>query len=378
VCGEFADVALSITHDVCGHRSHADCLSEPYDFDNCPVCVGGVASDASSWPSITSPKKPEPRTTDGVNYVLNPGVKKPASTILKVAAWVPVLGARVAETVENSRNPEFLLQHHVPLRTIMDRNGMGLDHFLKAGVVLEDFLKNGYTWPDLLQFEDISGKRGASKLPLQAITIGLQATANHFRTYADAFPYEAVRAHTRFEPVELGELFGLYFPDGGAPLQCEGNADWGARDCVDMGLDMDDLVGLGLEYREQYQSLMMGLNARDVAAMEKKLGVKKEHLSALVEPEVVSKPVSRPAVVKQQVQAPVQTIDCNDGSDYSGSEDEEEAPVHTVRKMAAPVVQARVHRTPRPKSTEAATTTAAAPLTGARRFDRHGALLVTK
>ncbi len=354
VCRKFADIALSIQHEACGHRSHVDCLVEPYDFDNCAACSTSPAVSSSTRTMVIK----EPRTTDGINYVLNPGRKQPASTMAKVAAWVPGLSARFVETVDNTTNPEFLLRHHVPIRDIMEKRNMGLDHFLKAGVTMDDFLINSYTWDDLLVFEDISGRRGSSKLPLQAITIGLQANANHFQAYADAFPYEKVRAHTGFQPYELGELFGLYFPEDGSPLQCEGNCDWRARECVEMGLTMDDLCVLGLQYVDQYDALMAGLNTKDAAVMQKKLGVKPEHLKALLEPPkevAVRVVVAPPPPVK--VRIPVME-----------EQEPEQEPVRIRVATPAPV-QVRTHQAPRPRAR------LAGPVGNAKRFDRHGALL---
>lgn len=361
VCRKFADIALSIQHEACGHRSHVDCLVEPYDFDNCAACAAPVehAVAQSRAAAATAMAIREPRTTDNINYILNPGRKQPASTIAKVAAWVPGLSARFVETIDNTTNPEFLLRHHVPIQDIMIDHDMGLDHFLKAGVTMDDFLTNRYTWDDLLLFEDISGRRGSSKLPLQAITIGLKANANHFQAYADAFPYEKVRAHTGFQPVELGELFGLYFPEDGSPLQCEGNWDWRARECIEMGLTMDDLCVLGLQYVDQYAALMSGLNAKDVATMQKKLGVKPEHLKALMEP-----PQEPVRVVAVAPAPPVR----EHVSEYVREEEPEQIPARM--RVAAPApVQVRVHQAPLPRAK------LVGPVGNAKRFDRHGALL---
>lgn len=359
VCRKFADVALSIQHEACGHRSHVDCLVEPYDFDNCAACAAPTEHAAAPSSRSVAVARREPRTTDKINYILNPGCKQAASTLAKVAAWVPGLSTRFVETIANTTNPEFLLQHHVPIQEIMDDHDMGLDHFLKAGVTMDDFLINRYTWDDLLLFEDISGRRGASKLPLQAITIGLKANANHFQAYADAFPYEKVRAHTGFQPYELGELFGLYFPEDGSPLQCEGNCDWRARECVEMGLTMDDLCVLGLQYVDQYDALMAGLNPKDKAAMQKKLGVKQEHLQALLEP---------PKEVAVVVAAATVAARAREHVVREYVREEEPEPVRM--RVAAPApVQARVHQAPLPRAK------LVGPVGNAKRFDRHGALL---
>ncbi len=381
ICGKFADVALSVDHDVCGHRSHADCLGgEDYNFDYCQLCLNGKDAPPGAAASAAAVRMAvhgtaEPRTTDGVNYILNPGRKQAPSTMLKVAAWVPGLATRVAETIENTRNPEFLLRHRVPILDIMRNNHFGLEHFLKAGVTMQDFLTNCYTWDDLLLFEDISGRKGA-KLPLKAITFGLQANANHFRTYADAFPYQRVRAHTQFAPHELGELFGLFFPEDGAPLQCEGNMDWNARDCVELGLTMDDLRAMGLEYAEQYDMLLDGLTARDAREATQALGVTKEHLAELLPPPTLQ--MAPPPVVLQR--APAQAVAVVEAP---MEEEEEYQPPPRVVRVAPVVVQAQQqvhHQAPRPRRGPAGPTTAPAAAAPAReqRFERHGALLYSK
>jgi hypothetical protein len=287
-CGEPAEEALSIRHRECGHLTHADCLdtSKKPNYKKCGACTGeNVSLSAIASLSPISSSLQEPRTIDGIDYVLRPGLKRNANALMRVAAYVPGLGSRVAENVENSTNPEFLLNNKVPVTTIMKRNKLGLDHFLRAGVTLEDFLKNGYTWKDLVQFEDISGRKGP-KRALQALCVGLQGNATHFRDYPDAFPYAQVKAHTKCDTKDLEQYFGLTFPPDG-PLECMGDQNWSARDCLALGLRMDDLCDLGLMYVEQFQDLLEGLSRHELDSIDAKLGATEAHFKALQSAEVV-------------------------------------------------------------------------------------------
>lgn len=232
-CGQTADEALSIRHRACGCMSHVDCLPDPASPSrhcaqhdpNAPV----KSDDA--WPTIQAHVSAEPRPLDGVDYVLKPGVKQAPSALKTGITPLPpnsylciflFLSSRVVfafdfiqsrrrrKDVSESRflvcfciSPlynifsEFLLNNGVPIDTIIKRNKLGLQHFLKAGITLDDFLKNGYKWKDLLKFDDIAN--GGPERALQALTIGLKASANHFRLYPAAFPVKEVRDHTQFE-----------------------------------------------------------------------------------------------------------------------------------------------------------------------------------
>jgi hypothetical protein len=279
-CGLVADESLSLRHRTCNHMTHADCLVEPINYKLCTQCVNGTSKTGAVIGSAVAPPAfggaAEPHTNDGRNYILNPGKKATESTLKALGSW---LSKQPAENIKTSANPEFLLNNKVPLETIMRQNKLGLDHFMKAGIVLEDFLKNNYSWEDLQKFEYIQkgGKRA-----LQTLCIGLKANANHFRDYPDLFPAKDVQKHIGFENSDYCKSFGLAFAENG-PLMCNGDDNWSAKECVALGLKIDDLMDIGLYYRQQYADLMSDLTRTEAAQAEKNLQTKLEHLEQLVD-----------------------------------------------------------------------------------------------
>jgi hypothetical protein len=252
-------------------------------------------------------------------------------------------------------DPLDLLNHKVPITDVMRKHQLGLDHFLRAGITLEDFLKNGYMWhQDLLQFEDLSGRKGQRRA-MQALTIGMRANATHFRDYPEAFPYADVMKHVGLSQADVCRTFGLVFPEDG-PLECYGDQRWTAKDCVALGLCMDDLVdAAGLRYKQQYEDLMHGLSRREASAAEKALETRIEHVQALVD-------LEEPQVLPQVLpQVPAVRLPQQQQVFY-----EEETPppprrVPLPAVAAAAVVQERIVHTPPPFRTRY------------EKFQRHGA-----
>ncbi len=294
-CGDAAD-EYSVKHRGCGCVTHVECLVDQtrvakhcaqHDPDAVAARLGSDAGGGGSepWPTIQSSATigggggGEPRPTDGIDYVLTPGKKQAPGMLGKVASMIPGLSKRAPETVATSQSPEFLLNNHVPIDAILKRNKLGLQHFLKDGVEMIDFLRNGYTWNDLLKFKDIS-KEGPERA-LQTLC-ALKTRANHFRDYPSALPVDKVRAHTGFENRDLCVCFGLTFPDDG-PLECSGDQEWYARDIVKLGLNTDDLIEFGLYYTQQYQDLFHNVTQKDMGVLETKLGTTLEHLEGLVD-----------------------------------------------------------------------------------------------
>lgn len=358
ICTEAVSVDLSVRHRGCGHLTHLECL-DPNVQATPKLCAGCDPSSSSSSSSsfvggrlkrgTEGASINEPHTTDGINYILNPGVKRGASKLKAVASYIPGLASRVVEDVKTSQDPEFLLANRVPLPTIMKVNKLGLDHFLKAGIQMEDFLKNGYTWKDLQVYEAISRK--GARTCLQAITSGLHATANLFRDYPDAFPFEEVKAQTKLQNSDLCELFGLTFPDD-APLECYGDQQWNALHCVNLGLTMDDLTDFGLTSKQQYEELYATVPKKMIPSCQKKLQVEPSHLGALVDLEAATEVVEPERVSRQPVQKEVQPVFVR------------EKIVHEIPKPRAPApVAARKYNVPVWQQREK------------ERIQRHGALL---
>jgi hypothetical protein len=390
-CGEFADDDLSITHRQCGAKTHADCLptGKPVNYKLCSICTGETVAlgDVASMDvtPVAAAGSREPFPPDGVDYVLQPGHKPKQNS----GAWQMVSGllsrraaaTTVAQNPKTSQDGEFLLKNRVPVRDMLRFNKLGLQHLLKAGVDMTDFLSNGYTWNDLLLYEDV-GRKGATRAK-QAL-IALRCTANHFRDYPDALPYQAVAQHAQLKPYDLGTCFGLGFPmDPPGALQCAGDENWTARDCVRLGLRMDDLCDFGMVGVQQYEDLMVGLSKPDAVAAERELQVTAEHIGALVDlmaaaPDAAPLGAAVPIapVSKKTVVPPRQPIQ------QQQQQEEESLPPMVVEEKvfnSRPVAVAVPIAAARPKNTAIPPTTAAAATVtivgNKNRFDRHGALV---
>lgn len=279
ICSEHVESSLAIRHSVCQHCSHADCLIQAYgqekpDYKNCVKCLGieveiQSADSSSDWPQIGNGSFREPHTTDGIDYVLNPGTRRTS-----------VFSGIGALFKKNDKDPFALLNARKPLRDIMVEHEIGLDHMLRDGVKISNFLSNGYSLKDLKQFEYVS-KMGPARA-LKTLCIGLGMNANHLRLYPELLPFDEVQKTTQLTKEDIPTLLGLCFIDDSL-LQCEGDFNWTARDCVNFGITMDDLVDYGLQYKHQYETLMSALTQKEAAAAAKKMGVTKQHLAQLID-----------------------------------------------------------------------------------------------
>lgn len=385
-CNQVAEESFSIRHRTCSHVSHVDCLSEPINYKLCPACVNGPTATIGG--QAVPPSFSEPHTTDGHNYILYPG-KKPTTSVLKSLGSLLSSSKAPVENVKTSQNPEFLLNNRVPVEQIMKQNKLGLDHFLKAGIVIDDFLKNQYDWQDLCKFEYVQkgGKRA-----LQTLAIGLGMDANHVRDFGDQLPGKDICQHLKMEPADFYKELGLEFQANG-PLACAGDDNWTARDCVALGLSIDDLLELGLQYKQQYADLMVGLTMQQAAAAEKKLNVKLEHLQQLVDAEPSLSPPAQRAekeTLKQQVKQ------VRNAPQIIEEEEQEYEPAPTVQKMGKSIIvvekQVPVYIERPAAAAPAPSTGAQAPVTrinhetpasrmpqyvqrGTSKFNRHGALI---
>lgn len=293
VCGEDASASDSYQHRECLHSTHTDCLDlSKANYAHCTRCLGGDAADAPA--QVIS----EPKPTDGVDYVLYPGERAAGPSL--VGSLLGKLRGGGAQGGAVAPSPLDLLANHVPVETLMSKHKVGMQHILKCGGDIMDFLGNGYTWSDLLKFEDV-GKRGPERAAqtLQA----LSTNASHFRVYRDQLPWAKIREHAQLENVDLGDRFGLAFPPNGGPLQCLGDEDWNAATLAKLGVSMDDLFAMGLGSIDQYQHLMRGLNDARAAQMEKTLGVTEEHILRLIPPPAPA-PAPTPTPAPVAVAAP--------------------------------------------------------------------------
>lgn len=311
VCDATAEPAFSIVHK-CGHSTHVDCLWGDPDYKKCATCLGGKSLAV-----------PEPRTSDGIDYVLYPG-NKPVPSVLSFLPWI---GKRTGDA---KPAPLDLLKQHVPIGSIISQHKYGLDHLLREGIDMDDFLMNGYGLDDLFIFEDVSKK--GQRRALQVFSNGLGLTANHLRDYPDRLPIEKIRKITGIENDAICTQFGLNFPDNGS-LQCCGDTNWDATHCVALGLDMSDLMGFGLYCTEQYDELFRGLTKKQANKAEIDLNTTAAQLDELVSltpiPKIPPKNVPAPHVVRRET-ADLKPI--------------EHVPSRTVTKSVDPQRRARFER----------------------------------
>lgn len=277
VCKKRTDAAYSITHTKCGHATHTECFVEDqHDFNYCEGCLRPAAAAESVE---GGPKKSiEPRLKDGRDYVNNPG-RRPSilSAATSVVGSALSFVARRSPAAPARKTPAELLREKTPIEDIF-RYGYGLDHMLAEGVTIDDFIASRYKWNDLCAFEDVSqeGPRRA----LDTFVNGLKMNANHLKNHADLLPFDKFKELTQLETSELCTRLGMEFPVD-ACLQCEGKTDWNAKDCVRLGLTIDDLRDFGLYCQEQYVELMEGLSAAEQRKAERDLGVTPELFGTL-------------------------------------------------------------------------------------------------
>jgi len=215
ICRKEATPGSSINHDECRHWSHTECLDsllgDDIDFDYCPKCTGNVTSA-------------EPTPEDGNDYIVN-----------------PIL-------VDTSGIGIELLNKKTPIEKIIAEHDLGLQHLIGQGVVIDDFLSNGYTMDDLLKFNDMKSR------PQQALyTLGL--TPDHILMYADTL-LEPSKLKDTFgiTPADICSLYGLSY--NGDHLVSAHHDHWVAGEVVKIGLIMEDLMKYaGLSSLEQYLSL---------------------------------------------------------------------------------------------------------------------------
>jgi len=297
------------------------------------VCVG----------TNTSARFPEPHTDDGIDFVLYPGTKEqPGGVFSKVAGLLPF--KKSAVPVKPAEKVEPLLNKHVPIQTIIRKHKLGLDHALKEGVMIEDFLANGYRLKDLAEYEYISQE--GTRRALVTLTSGLGLCANHLRDYSHLLPIKEVRDVTGLETSEICTVLGLEFPED-KPLECFGDTEWNLRDCVALGLTMSDLFEFGLQSKQQYGDLMLRMSKSEIVKAEAALEATEEQVASLIDLKALQLEEEarvRQAVMnakKVRVQPQPQQPDSSSEEqeeEEEEEEDEEEAPPPApVPKKSVPV-----------------------------------------
>lgn len=310
VCGKRAEAAYSITHSKCGHATHSDCFVEDqHDFKFCDACLNPTGS-VSTKKTVT-----EPRLLDGRDYVKQPGSKP--GLLSNVGSKVVSLVSRSAAQAQQRKSPAELLRARTPIEDIF-RYGYGLDHMLEQGITIDDFIANRYKWEDLCAFQDV---QESPERALETFVCGLKLNANHLKDYPSLLPFDKFKAATNLTNSQLCTQLGMEFP-ADACLQCEGKNDWNAKDCVRLGLTIEDLKDFGLYCQEQYLELMEGLSTTERKEAEIALGVTPElfgELRCLAEEQ-------KQQQQKQVVYTQNHYVDGDDDDEEEDNEDEEEVP----------------------------------------------------
>jgi hypothetical protein len=272
LCGEKAD-SLGIWHRKCGCFTHTDCFYKndiDPNYKTCPQHLG----------QVSAPEVKEPMPTDGVDYVLFPGTPENGGgggggIVSNIASLVLRKGAASAKS--HSGGGIALLRQRVPIKNIMSKHKLGLQHLLKEGVHIVDFLDNGYTWEDIKCYEDMCSK-GRERSCKVLLALGVRAT--HLKEDPVALPAKQMREDMGLISGDFCQVLGLTFPDTGS-LRCDGDDNWNAKHCVDFGLSGQDLCDFGLTYLQQYEDLMYGLSKGDAATAERDLGMTREIIAGL-------------------------------------------------------------------------------------------------
>ena len=396
-CQEPADLNLSLEHRQCGGRTHTECLpaGQKPNYKLCAQCTGeyvplaAVASMDASAPAGGR----EPFPPDGVDYVLHPGVwvQEAPSALRSIAGLFSRTQASGAqEQQQQQQDPHFLIRNRVSVRDMLRYNKLGLQHLLKAGVTMSELLANDYTWNDLLLYEDV-GRKGPTRCK-QALAQGLKTNANHFRDYPDALPFAKVSAHAQLRPYDLCGEFGLRFPvtvdertghTSYGSLQCHGDEKWNARDCVRLGLRMDDLSAFGLSLVQQYEDLLVGLTHADAVEAERNLQVTPEHITGLIDinapvaPQPLA-PAPAPIVAVAAAQpalAPAQAPLVVGREKVSAPAiQQQQQQIYVVQAAPEPVYEIPV-AAPRVLARPRVAASPAFHVPMVNRFDRHGAIL---
>lgn len=291
-----------LQHRHCQHYTHVECLDpdiSKINYRQCGRCTGDyddLQMAAADLAASTGLEFKEPCPTDGIDYVMQPGRERQSAGV----------GGFISSYWNKGKTQEVdgwsKLNSKVSIDELMKTHGLGLQHLLKQGVKLDQFLVNDYTLDDLLKFKDI-GQKGSRRAELTLIG-ALQGTADHLRFYPHALPMEKLKQVLDVKTnAEVCSKFGLRFPPDeknaiAAPLTCPGCVyQWTAKDCVLLGLDMNDLMGLGMKWLQQYEDLFIPeITDAEAQKLETQLKVTKPQIDRLWVPE---KPPTPPLPKKQ-------------------------------------------------------------------------------
>ena len=225
----------------CGHSMHSSCIRKFNDMDvkQCIECSGRTVA----LPSI------EETVYNGHDYVSEP---KPTTVWLR------------------NKEPFTFLTAKKPIKWIVCEKKWGLQRLLSAGVTIDDFVKNGYTWSDVKFFKDMQSR------PREAL-YALGCNMEHFRDYAHSLPAAEIGIIGR----DYSEWFGFQFADKKGPPTVKGGKNtvtWKCDELLALGITFDDLTYAGMTHVEQF----VHIEAND--SQETQLGVTDENFKRLIPP----------------------------------------------------------------------------------------------
>lgn len=212
----------------CGHWVHTKCLDKKNpNFVQCTVnCNGNNTNEREELPA-----------TDKNDYVLNPP-NRTKNYVLGLFKKKDECYGWLAEKK--------------PIKWMIQDKGYGLQRLLEAGVSINHFIENNYTWDDLKIFKDLSlPERGRMAL------VALGCNAEHFRDYPQTL--DGAIKDLEITPKHMVELYGISFPEDSDKPMCvvdaTNNVPWTASDLVKLGFKMKDLKLSGMQYYEQFEHL---------------------------------------------------------------------------------------------------------------------------
>lgn len=261
VCEKEIDlrVALSIPHK-CGCRSHNACLTVDSDFE-CARCVPTCKAALG--------KKPfeEPNPYPDFDWVLASNREYPE----KIKASLKQFWGIGASHSQETESPTALLQTRMSLETIMQRRGWCMADFYFRRATLDDFLRNGYSLADLQRVS-----RDVRDRPLATLRkLGL--TPDHLVEYEeDVFSNKQLN----FTPQEIASKLtggGMgYNPKTKCITTAASGAIWTVKELIQLGFVFDDLVCIGVNTFERWQSLG-NMSRKELAA----LGARPQDIASL-------------------------------------------------------------------------------------------------
>lgn len=320
VCGQPVKPAYGVTHIGCKHTTHTECTGNQFDPRNCPPCLTGASTD-----SLVS----EPRLLDGRDYVEQPGDYNSLQPSL-----IRSMASRLIKSKEPAKKtPMDVLNERVPVETMWKRDKYGLDHLLRDGILIDDFIRNRYRLQDVAKFQDV-GHEGPRR-SLRALVNGLAMTANHLKDHPDLMDIDEFRRLTEIEPYQYHQLMGLHFPEDG-PLECDNDDRWSAEDCAHLGLTFDNLVEMGLKWREQYDDLFKGVAQSKHKQIAQQLQATPEKISSLISLEQIAKEERQRAIKKRQEAKRLEAAYQQAEQQFFEQEEEHEAPVSQAPSPPTP------------------------------------------